>query len=267
MDLRRESKIRPYIVAVFAVACAAVLTEQLPALLYIHNMSLFMLSVVGIAWYGGFGPSLLAIVLSAACFAYFIAPPRGFAIGSHEDWIRLSTFVILNLVVSALISALTSTRGKVQSLVQRLSLTLEATKLGLWDLNLKTGFIWHSTSLEKIYDRRSDRFAHSYEVFLGYVHPEDRDFVHRIVTRTIENGEEYHIQHRIVLPDGEIRWVSTRGRAILNSKGQAEHIMAVTADMTNRPGATLPPGASSSEDVAPPGAANVVHVGVVAQRV
>src|SRR5580658_6436427 len=118
MDLKREPTILAYIAAFFGVLLATVVTLHLRPLIQIHNMSLFMLTVVGVAWFGGLWPSLFAIALSAGCFAYFIAPPQGWAIGSPEDWLRLSTFTCISVIVCSLLAALGGARAKVQSLVQ-----------------------------------------------------------------------------------------------------------------------------------------------------
>jgi light-regulated signal transduction histidine kinase (bacteriophytochrome) len=45
----------------------------------------FNLAIAVVAWYGGVGPSVLALVLSAACFDYFFSPPMySFAISSED---------------------------------------------------------------------------------------------------------------------------------------------------------------------------------------
>src|ERR1700693_2031592 len=46
-----------------------VLGDRMPFLL-------FCLAVVAVAWHGGFGPSVLALLLGAAAAAYFFLPPR-----------------------------------------------------------------------------------------------------------------------------------------------------------------------------------------------
>ena len=99
-------------------------------------------------------------------------------------------------------------------MVQRLQLALAGTKLGVWDLSLDTGAVWHSASMEEIFARHGERFSQAYEVFIGYVHPEDRGFVRCTITHAIEHGEEFHIQYRILLPDSEMRWVTTQAHLL-----------------------------------------------------
>lgn len=241
MSRTRVQAIAPYMLAVVLTVIATCCTVFWPILHSLHSLGPFLVAVVIVAWFGGLIPSLLTILLSTISFAYFIAPPSGFGIGLWQDKVRLITFIIISFMFSILHAARVAAEEKSRLMVQRLSLALEATQFGVWDLNLATGEVWHSASMEEIYGRSADRFGQSYEVFLGYVHPEDRDFVHRTVTRAIEGGEEYHIQHRIVMPNNDVRWVSTRGKVYLDKKRQAERLVAVTGDITNRPGASLPP--------------------------
>jgi PAS domain S-box-containing protein len=226
------------------VAAATVVTCRWHTLRDIHSLAAFMVGVVITACYGGLGPSIVSMALSAASFAYFIAPPSGFAIGSAEDRVRLTSFIVVAFLFSFLHSARVEAEKKVRSLMQRLRLALDGTKMGLWDLSLDTGIVWHSTTMEEIYGRHGERFSQAYEVFIGYIHPEDRDFVHRTFTHSIEHGEEFHVQYRIMMPEGESRWVSTRGRIFFDAKGRAERLVAATTDMTNRPGAALAPAAA-----------------------
>jgi PAS domain-containing protein len=233
----------PYIGAVGLVLLATAGSYWFTEIHKLHNLGLYFLAVVVAAFYGGVLPSLLAIGLSAVSFAYFIAPPMGMGVSIPEDQFRLGSFVVVAALFCLLHGSRNKAEERVRSMAQRLSLALEATKLGVWDLNLATGVIWHSDGLEEVYGRDADHFARAYEVFLGFVHPDDRDFVHRTVTRAIENVQEYHIQHRIVLPNGEIRNVSTRGRVFRDGKGYPERLVAVATDVTSMPGVVLPPSA------------------------
>src|ERR1700722_921400 len=192
MTLKRGYNLRPYLVATALVAVATVFTVNCKTLMQLHNLSAFFVMIVITAFYGGLWRSMLSVALSAASFAFFIAPPAGFAMSDPSDRVRLGLFITVASLFCFLHGSRVKAEEKVRSLAQRLSLALEGTKLGVWDLNLGTGAIWHSDSLAEIYGRENSRFAKAYEVFLGYVHPEDRDFVHRTVTQAIETGSEFH---------------------------------------------------------------------------
>jgi K+-sensing histidine kinase KdpD len=65
----------------------------------------FNLAIAVAAWYGGVGPSVLAVVLSAACFDYFFSPPVfSFAI-SREDFPSFFIFTAWALLIASFAGA------------------------------------------------------------------------------------------------------------------------------------------------------------------
>jgi K+-sensing histidine kinase KdpD len=70
------SAIARYAIAVLSVAIAIVAAELLTRILHTEPIASSMLCAVIIAaWFGGFGPGLLAIVLSLLAVHYYLVPP------------------------------------------------------------------------------------------------------------------------------------------------------------------------------------------------
>jgi PAS domain-containing protein len=243
MNVQRGSKVTAYIIAVVSVLLATIITVGWPTLRNMHMLAAYLIAVLFTAYYGGLFPALLATILSSASFDYYIAPPAGFGMSDPADHARLASFIVIAGLVSFLHWQRVKAENKNRSMMQRLSLALEATKFGVWDLDLASGVVWYSPGMEEIVGRSADRFARSYEVFLGYVHPEDRDFVHRAVTGCIENGDECRIQYRIQLPSGEPRSVGTRAKVFFDEKRHPERLVAVTFDNSHRADVAVPPAA------------------------
>src|ERR1700692_4770997 len=102
-----------YAMAVLAVAAAVIVTELITRLLHAEAIASSMLcAVIFVAWFGGFGPALLAIALALLGFHYYVAPPINsfgwkhnlFAVDISEVP-RLILFSITTLIVAMLISA------------------------------------------------------------------------------------------------------------------------------------------------------------------
>lgn len=72
---------------------------------------------------------------------------------------------------------------------------------------------------------------HTYETFLAFVHPEDRDFVDRSWQAT-ESGVPYDLVHRIVIGGGEVKWVRERAELEYDDRGQLVHVFGTTQDIT-----------------------------------
>src|ERR1700726_2555579 len=65
------------------------------------------------------------------------------------------------------------------------------------------------------------------------VHPEDRDRLRQFRDRAAQNGMDLDVEHRILLPDGAIRYVHAVAHAGRDSSGNLEY-MGVVTDITER---------------------------------
>jgi len=115
----------------------------------------------------------------------------------------------------------------------RLRLAAASADAGLWTLEPVSGHIW---ATEK--DKELLGFAPTDELdihrVLNTVHPEDRDTVRRNIDDALMSGEDHSIEYRIVRSDGEIRWISSRGRRHPGEFGHPDNLMGVSTDVTDR---------------------------------
>jgi signal transduction histidine kinase len=94
-----------YSVAFAAVALAIVGTSAIQGTMGQSVSILFFPAVLFSALYGGYGPSLVATVLSTAALAYFfVTPAWSFDIGA-DDAFRLAAFAIVGLATASISSA------------------------------------------------------------------------------------------------------------------------------------------------------------------
>ena len=70
--------------------------------------------------------------------------------------------------------------------------------------------------------------------FFAMVHPADRERVRAASLRSLETGAEYETEHRIIRPDGEVRWVLEKARVACDAAGKAESLIGIVQDVTDR---------------------------------
>lgn len=90
----------PYLVAVFSVAAALLLTGLLWPWIEPHPTSLFLAAITVSAWYGGFQPSLLATALATIAVDYFFIFPVHSLELSIDNTVRAGVFVLVALLIS-----------------------------------------------------------------------------------------------------------------------------------------------------------------------
>jgi len=66
------------------------------------------------------------------------------------------------------------------------------------------------------------------------MHPEDRAKVHETKDRAINEKSDYAVDHRIILPDGTVKYTHTVGHPVLNAFGDVEHFVCTMMDVTER---------------------------------
>lgn len=116
---------------------------------------------------------------------------------------------------------------------ERLSIVIDAARLGTWDRNLKTGEMFWSTRCKELFGLAAEAPL-SYETFLERVHPEDRDRVVTAAREAIEEGVSYNVEVRVVWPDGTVRWMASRGLAYYDDQGKPTRMSGAAMDVTER---------------------------------
>jgi signal transduction histidine kinase len=115
----------------FSVACVAIAMGL--ALVFRHYRLReiappFNLAIAVATWYGGVGPSVLALVLSGACFYYFFSPPMySFAISS-EDLPSVFLFTAWALLIASFAGARRRIEDDLSNARDRLQVEVEQRK-------------------------------------------------------------------------------------------------------------------------------------------
>ena len=110
---REPTTIYHYALAIVSVAVAIVAAELITRLLNAEAIASSMLcAVIFTAWFGGFGPALLAIALAVLSFHYYLVPPINSFTWKHDlfgvgisEVPRLILFSIVSILIAFLISA------------------------------------------------------------------------------------------------------------------------------------------------------------------
>lgn len=117
---------------------------------------------------------------------------------------------------------------------ERLHRSQTFANIGTWDWNIVTGKLYWSERIGPLFGYEKDTLETSYDNFIDAVHPEDRQSVIDAVNNCVEHGKEYNIEHRVIWPGGEVRWLLERGDVIRDGKGKPQHMLGVVQDITDR---------------------------------
>ncbi|CAG0990379.1 hypothetical protein RHDC4_02470, partial [Rhodocyclaceae bacterium] len=111
--------------------------------------------------------------------------------------------------------------------------------IGTWDWNIETGELYWSERIAPLFGHAVGTLETSYENFLAALHPEDRQAVVDAVAACVERDVPYDIEHRVVWPDGTVRWLQERGAVVRDAGGKALQMLGVVQDIHERKHAEL----------------------------
>ncbi|HMA36030.1 MAG TPA: PAS domain S-box protein [Chloroflexia bacterium] len=116
----------------------------------------------------------------------------------------------------------------------QLSEAQELAHVGSWETDVVTGEAVWSDEMYRIFGVAPQSHPASFARFMGYVHPDDRERVGKETERAHSQGGTFGIDYQVLLPDGAVRALSTRGRVILDESGKPQRIVGTGQDVTER---------------------------------
>jgi len=116
----------------------------------------------------------------------------------------------------------------------RLRQAMEAGKTLGWDWDVKTGRDRWFGDLRTIFGMQSNSYSGRVEDFHRLVHPEDRALVGKAVADARQSRKPYAAEFRVVRPDGTVRWITARGEFNYDANGDAERMLGMSVDITER---------------------------------
>jgi PAS domain S-box-containing protein len=104
--------------------------------------------------------------------------------------------------------------------------------IGSWAWDIDSGRLSWSDEVYRIFGLSHEEFKPSYEAFLSFVHPDDRESLEEAIKEALYQKTSYAIDHRIVLPDGSEKFVHEQGEIIYDEKGFPLRMIGTVQDIT-----------------------------------
>ncbi|MFH0934088.1 MAG: PAS domain-containing protein, partial [Pseudomonadota bacterium] len=122
---------------------------------------------------------------------------------------------------------------------ERLSRGQLFANIGTWEWDIQTGSLYWSERIAPLFGYPVGELETSYDNFLAAIHPDDRQRVIDAVAACVEGDVPYEIEHRVVWPDGTVRWLLERGAVVRDADGKPLQMLGVVQDIDGRKRAEL----------------------------
>lgn len=120
----------------------------------------------------------------------------------------------------------------------RISLAAESANLALWVYNPQDDVTWLSDKGREIFGF-SPTEKLSADSFRSRIHPDERDLVMSAFQGAQTSPDSFELEHRVVRPGQDLRWVIVRGRPLRDEAGKLLELIGVTIDVTAQKEADL----------------------------
>ena len=243
-----QSRIRGYAIAVLSVLFTLLIAHWRVMHLESAPVSLFLCAVIFSAWFGGTGPGLLSVFLSALGFYYSFLPPVDSLAAKPDQMARFLVFVGSSLFVGSLSVAqrraaesLRRTRDSLREAVLKLeeanrslsrseAYLAEAQNLshtGSFGWDISTGEQFWSEETYRIFEY--DRAAKpTFQLALERIHPEDLELVRQVTAGVSQDGRDVDVEHRLLMPNGTVKTIRVLGRTSHEPDGKPIFLGAIT---------------------------------------
>ena len=116
---------------------------------------------------------------------------------------------------------------------KRLNLAADSADLGLWEWDIVRNEIWITDKGRSLFGFAASEKL-DFDSFRSRLHPEDRESILNAVENSLRTGAEYRSEYRVVLPNGQLRWIAGRGHVECNGDRQPVRMRGASVDITKR---------------------------------
>ena len=121
---------------------------------------------------------------------------------------------------------------------ERMRVAAEAVNLAIWEWDLNKDEIWATNARRTLLGLPSSGKI-ALEDFICRLHTDDRDRVRHTIDDALRTGEDFDSEYRLILPDGIVRWISTRGSVHFDDARKPARLLGISIDITARKQAEL----------------------------
>ena len=129
---------------------------------------------------------------------------------------------------------------------RQISLAADAANIGFWSRDFEREEFWASDKWRALFGFTSSETL-NLDKFLQRLHPNDRETTLQALENAYHGDGSYQTEHRVLLPDGQVRWFVCQGRLELSEDDQPLRLQGLSLDITRRKLAELEAQAHRNE--------------------
>jgi len=195
---------------------------------------LYLIVVALLSLRASFLSAAVVSLVALGCLTYYFTPPIfSFKVNAPADFVAMMVFLTTSFTITHLSSRV---RQLMQEKLERteayLSEAQQISHTGSFGWRVATGEILWSEETFRIF-QYAPTIKPTMELVFQRVHPEDLALVRETIEHVSKAGNDWHLEYRLLLPDGQIKHLYIDSRAGWDGLGKLEFVGAVM-DITER---------------------------------
>lgn len=106
--------------------------------------------------------------------------------------------------------------------------------LGNWSWDVKNNVVEWSDELYRIYGLEPQSEQLTYEKYLSFVHPDNREKVKQQIEHALQTYEPYELTHKLIRKNGEIRIIRATGEVLTDENNHPVSFFGTVQDITEQ---------------------------------
>ncbi len=106
--------------------------------------------------------------------------------------------------------------------------------IGSWEWDVLTNKIEWSDELFRMYGLQPQEFEATYENYLKFLHPDDKEYVNDIIQQAYKDYQPFNFFHRLIRKDGKVRILNSIGKVITDNSNRIIRMTGTEQDITEQ---------------------------------
>ncbi|MFM7349674.1 MAG: HWE histidine kinase domain-containing protein [Erythrobacter sp.] len=180
---------------------------------------------------GGIRAGVLSLLIASAAASYLWIKPQGDFGITGSGAISFALFLLSNAVNILVAHHLRKTQYRLRRSEARLNLSQTVGRIGIWDLNLRTGEVWWSPTFRELTGIGPEREP-SIEAFMARIVEADRERATRCFEDARRGLNRLNIDFRFNRDDGTTIWLAGRAELFRDAQGRPTRLLGINFDAT-----------------------------------
>lgn len=140
----------------------------------------------------------------------------------------------LGRTIDSMLDTINATQADLIEIQERFTVSQFFGDIGSWEWEIASDKVYWSETMASLFGHGLVKIEPTFELWAKGLHPEDRKRVLATVNGSLDNNQPYEIEHRIIWPDGTVRWLLEKGDVVRDESDKPLKMLGVAQDITRR---------------------------------